>query len=155
MTMFRTALGAVALAAGLMAASPARAAGESVPIPNFPFSFDGPFGTLDRASAQRGFQIYKEVCAACHAMRLLSYRNLRELGLTDEQVAAIAAQVTVTDGPNDEGQMSSARPARRTASAARSRTARRRVQRTMAPIRWTCRSSPRRARAAPTTSTRC
>jgi ubiquinol-cytochrome c reductase cytochrome c1 subunit len=111
MTMFRNALGAVALLAAVATASPARAAGESVPIPNFPFSFDGPFGTYDRASAQRGFQVYKEVCAACHAMRLLSYRNLRELGLTEEQVAAIAAQVTVTDGPNDEGLMFE-RPAR-------------------------------------------
>jgi len=104
-TMFRTTLGAFALIGGLLATSPARAAGEAIAIPNHPFSFDGVFGTYDRASAQRGFQVYKEVCANCHAMRLLSYRNLRELGLTDQQVAAIASQVQVQDGPNDEGQM--------------------------------------------------
>jgi ubiquinol-cytochrome c reductase cytochrome c1 subunit len=109
--MLRSCLGALALVAGLMGASPVRAAGEAIVIPNHPFSFDGVFGTYDRASAQRGFQVYKEVCSACHAMRLLSYRNLRDLGLTEAQVAAIAAQVTVTDGPNDEGQMFE-RPAR-------------------------------------------
>lgn len=111
--MFRTTLKAFAILGGLLAVapSPARAAGESIPIPDTRFSFDGIFGTFDRASAQRGFQVYKEVCAACHAMRLLSYRNLRELGLTEEQVAAIAAQFTVVDGPNDEGQMFE-RPAR-------------------------------------------
>jgi ubiquinol-cytochrome c reductase cytochrome c1 subunit len=103
--MFRAALGAFALIGALAAATPARAAGEAIAIPNHRFSFDGIFGTYDRASAQRGFQVYKEVCANCHAMRLLSYRNLRALGLSEEQVVAIAAQVEVRDGPNDEGQM--------------------------------------------------
>ena len=103
--MLRSALSAFALIGGLLAAAPARAAGEAISIPNHPFSFDGIFGTYDRASAQRGFQVYQEVCANCHAMRLLSYRNLRELGLTEAQVAAIASQVQVQDGPNDEGQM--------------------------------------------------
>jgi ubiquinol-cytochrome c reductase cytochrome c1 subunit len=111
--MVRNTLKAFALLGGLLAASaaPALAAGPTVPIPDTRFSFDGIFGTYDRASAQRGFQVYKEVCAACHAMRLLSYRNLRELGFTEQQVAAIAAQYQVMDGPNDEGQMFE-RPAR-------------------------------------------
>ena len=105
--MFRTTLKAFAVIGGLLAAmpTPARAAGEVIAIPNTRFSFDGVFGTYDRASAQRGFQVYKEVCAACHAMRLMSYRNLRDLGLTEQQVAAIASQFQVQDGPNDEGQM--------------------------------------------------
>ena len=105
--MFRTTLKAFAVIGGLLAAmpTPARAAGEAIVIPNTRFSFDGVFGTYDRASAQRGFQVYKEVCAACHAMRLMSYRNLRDLGLTEQQVAAIASQFQVQDGPNDEGQM--------------------------------------------------
>lgn len=115
--MFRTTLKAFAILGGLLAAAPtpARAAGEAIPIPDTRFSFDGIFGTYDRASAQRGFQVYKEVCSACHAMRLLSYRNLQELGLTAEQVASIAAQFQVMDGPNDEGQMfeRAARPADR------------------------------------------
>ncbi|WP_137125796.1 cytochrome c1 [Roseomonas sp. HF4] len=111
--MVRNALKAFAVIGGLLAAmpTPARAAGEAIAIPRAGFSFDGIFGTYDRASAQRGFQVYKEVCSACHAMRLLSYRNLRELGLTEAQVAQIASQFTVMDGPNDEGQMFE-RPAR-------------------------------------------
>jgi ubiquinol-cytochrome c reductase cytochrome c1 subunit len=103
--MLRNSFKALALAIGLFAAAPAHAAGEAIAIPDRKFSFDGVFGTYDRASAQRGFQVYKEVCAACHSLRLLSYRNLRDLGLTEAQVAAIAAQFEIKDGPNDEGQM--------------------------------------------------
>ncbi|MCZ8142020.1 MAG: cytochrome c1 [Acetobacteraceae bacterium] len=103
--MLRFSFTALALALGLFATVPAHAAGEAIPIPDRKFSFDGIFGTYDRASAQRGFQVYKEVCAACHGLRLVSYRNLRELGLTEAQVAAIAAQFEIKDGPNDEGQM--------------------------------------------------
>ena len=84
---------------------PARAAGEAVEPPETKFSFDGLFGSFDRASAQRGFQVYKEVCSNCHSMRLMYYRNLRALGLSDAEVRAIAATVQVNDGPNDEGQM--------------------------------------------------
>jgi len=103
--MLRNSFKALALAIGLFATAPAHAAGEAIAIPDTKFSFDGIFGTYDRASAQRGFQVYKEVCAACHSLRLLSYRNLRELGLTEAQVEAIAAGYQITDGPNDEGQM--------------------------------------------------
>lgn len=106
--MFRTTLKAFAVLGSLVAFAPAPASaagGEEIHIPDTRFSFDGIFGTYDRASAQRGFQIYKEVCANCHAMHLLSYRNLRALGLTEAQVAAIAATVQIQDGPNDEGQM--------------------------------------------------
>jgi ubiquinol-cytochrome c reductase cytochrome c1 subunit len=108
--MLRTMLKATALAgallAGAVAASPAAfAAGEAEPIPDTPFSLEGLFGTFDRASAQRGLQVYMEVCANCHGLRHLSYRNLRELGLSEAEVRAIAATVQVQDGPNDEGQM--------------------------------------------------
>ncbi|MBR0660132.1 cytochrome c1 [Neoroseomonas oryzicola] len=106
--MFRTTLKAFAVLGSLVAFAPAPASaagGEEIHIPDTRFSFDGIFGTYDRASAQRGFQIYKEVCANCHAMHLLSYRNLRALGLTEAQVAAIASTVQIQDGPNDEGQM--------------------------------------------------
>ena len=103
--MLRTSFKALALVIGLFAAAPAHSAGEAIPIPDRKFSFDGIFGTYDRASAQRGFQVYKEVCAACHGMRLVAYRNLRELGLTESQVAGIASQFEIKDGPNDEGQM--------------------------------------------------
>jgi cytochrome c1 len=63
--------------------------------------FQGPFGTYDRAAAQRGFQVYKEVCSACHSLSLLSYRNLTEIGLTENQVKAIAAEFQVPDLSED------------------------------------------------------
>ncbi|GGG15840.1 cytochrome c [Caldovatus sediminis] len=98
---------AVALgAAAFLAAAPASPrAAEAEPPPSIPFSFKGLFGTFDRASAQRGLQVYMEVCANCHGLRQLSYRNLTELGLSEAEVRAIAATVQVQDGPNDEGQM--------------------------------------------------
>ena len=51
---------------------------------------DGPMGKFDRQQLQRGFQVYKEVCSACHSMRLVSFRNLAELGYTEDEVKAIA-----------------------------------------------------------------
>ena len=63
------------------------------------------------AAAQRGFQVYKEVCSTCHPVKHLYYRDLEELGYTEDQVKGFAAQYQVTDGPNDEGQMYQ-RPAR-------------------------------------------
>lgn len=103
---------ALAFAVGLCASGPALAAGEAMPpLPNHAFSFDGLLGTVDRASAQRGFLVYKQVCSNCHAMRLLSYRNLLNIGLSEAEVRAIAAEITVGDGPNDVGEMFE-RPAR-------------------------------------------
>ena len=104
----RSRLRAALVAGGLLLAggdAPALAAGEALHPPDTKFSFDGLFGSFDRASAQRGFQVYKEVCSSCHSMHLLAYRNLRQLGLSEAEVAGIAATVQVMDGPNDEGQM--------------------------------------------------
>ena len=72
------------------------------------WSFKGLFGKFDRASLQRGYQVYTEVCAACHSMKYLSYRNLSEKGGPEFSVAqakAIAASFEVTDGPNADGEM--------------------------------------------------
>lgn len=68
-------------------------------------SFLSMFKTFDYAAAQRGFQVYKEVCSACHSMDLVAYRNLTGIGFTEEQVKAIAAQYEIQDGPNDQGEM--------------------------------------------------
>ncbi|PWS37932.1 cytochrome c1 [Falsiroseomonas bella] len=112
MSRFRNLVGALVLgAAAALNAAPARAAGEAIALPDTRFSFEGLFGTFDRGSLQRGFQVYKEVCSACHAMKQLSYRNLLEIGLTEEQARNIAAQFQVVDGPNDQGEMFE-RPAR-------------------------------------------
>ena len=89
-------------------AAPAAMASEHKEAENFKFSFEGPFGTFDRAQLQRGFLVYKEVCAACHGLNKLSYRNLGEPGgpeFSEAQVKAIAAEAEVTDGPNGEGEM--------------------------------------------------
>jgi cytochrome c1 len=92
--------GAIALAA-LTAGAVAIAAESEVHPPHMHWHFQGPFGTYDRAAAQRGFQVYKEVCSACHSLSLLSYRNLTELGLTENQVKAIAAEFQVPDLSED------------------------------------------------------
>jgi len=72
------------------------------------WSFEGIFGTFDRASLQRGYQVYQEVCAGCHSVQHLSYRNLSEKGgpeFSTEEAKAIAAQFEVEDGPNNDGEM--------------------------------------------------
>ena len=72
------------------------------------WSFKGIFGKFDRASLQRGYQVYTEVCASCHSMKYLSYRNLSEQGgpeFSEAQAKAIAASFEVTDGPNSDGEM--------------------------------------------------
>jgi ubiquinol-cytochrome c reductase cytochrome c1 subunit len=56
------------------------------------YSFDGPFGRFDRQQLQRGFQVYREVCAACHSLEYVAFRNLRDLGYTEAEVRAIADQ---------------------------------------------------------------
>jgi len=73
--------------------------------PETEWSFDGFFGTFDRGAVQRGFQVYQEVCAACHALSLVAYRDLQAIGFTEDQVKAIAEAATVTDGPNEQGEM--------------------------------------------------
>src|SRR5689334_5927265 len=56
------------------------------------FSFDGPLGRYDREQLQRGFQVYKEVCSACHSMKLVAFRDLEEIGFSKPEVKAIAKQ---------------------------------------------------------------
>lgn len=89
----------------------AKASGESVALPDETWSFEGMFGTFDQASAQRGWQVYKEVCHSCHGLRLIAFRHLTGIGLTPAQVEAQAAEFQATFGPNDEGEMFQA-PAR-------------------------------------------
>ena len=87
---------------------------QSKKLLNLGWSFKGFFGKFDRASLQRGYQVYAEVCSACHSMKYLSYRNLAEAGgpeFSEEQAKVIASQYEVTDGPNNDGEMFT-RPAR-------------------------------------------
>jgi ubiquinol-cytochrome c reductase cytochrome c1 subunit len=80
-------------------------AAEEVELPHQEWSFNSIFGTYDEAAAQRGLQVYRDVCAACHSMNLVSYRHLSGMGLGEDAIKAVAASVQVPDGPNDEGEM--------------------------------------------------
>jgi ubiquinol-cytochrome c reductase cytochrome c1 subunit len=84
------------------------AAGETPVPPQLSWTWQGPFGTFDRAQLQRGFKVYREVCAACHGLSYIRFRNLAEEGgpqFSEAQVKALAAEYQIKDGPNDAGDM--------------------------------------------------
>lgn len=90
-----------------LSALPAQAA-EGVAVPRQSWSFSGPFGTFDRAQLQRGYQVYREVCASCHSMNLVAFRNLSQPGgpeFGEDEVKALAAEFDVEDGPDEDGEM--------------------------------------------------
>jgi ubiquinol-cytochrome c reductase cytochrome c1 subunit len=93
-----------------MAAEEAHNAAEPTHFPihkpkEMDWTFAGPFGTYDKGQLQRGLKIYKEVCSACHSMNLVTFRTLEDLGYSEAQVKAFAAEYEVQDGPNSEGEM--------------------------------------------------
>lgn len=90
-------------AAGLMIMAPAAYAEDEPQMPHETWSFNSLFGTYDMAAAQRGFSIYQQVCSNCHSMTLLHYRDLEGIGLSPEQIKAVAAEVTVPQGVDDQG----------------------------------------------------
>lgn len=109
-TLKRPAFFAALASASLIFAAPASAAGGGVEIPRQDWSFSGPFGQFDRAQLQRGFQVYQNVCAACHSIDRVRFRNLAEPGgpaFPEESVKALAAEWPneVEAGPNDDGEM--------------------------------------------------
>ena len=108
-TSFRLALTGLAAGLSLALFQPAVQAAEGgLKPPALNWSFSGPFGKFDRAQLQRGFKVYKEVCASCHGASLIAFRNLSQPGgpeFTPGQVAALAATYQIKDGPNDQGEM--------------------------------------------------
>ena len=100
-----------ALALALALATGAASAAEAPKPSAQDWSFDGIFGTYDWGALRRGVQIYNEVCASCHSLKLVAYRNLGDIGFGADEVKAIAADFEVTDGPNEDGDMFT-RPAR-------------------------------------------
>lgn len=81
------------------------------PLKDVHWSFEGPFGTYDKAALQRGFQIYKEVCSACHSLNLVAFHDLSAEGgpgFTEAQAKAIAAGYKIIAGPNDKGETADA-----------------------------------------------
>lgn len=90
---------------GLGIATTAMAAGPAVDLKERSWTFQGPFGTYDRASAQRGLQVYREVCASCHGLDFVTFRTLNQIGFSEAEIAALAAEYTIMDGPDDTGEM--------------------------------------------------
>jgi ubiquinol-cytochrome c reductase cytochrome c1 subunit len=78
---------------------------EVIHIPKEKWSFNGVTGHWDKEQLQRGFQVYKEVCAACHSLEYVSFRNFEALGYSEAQVKALALEYEVEDGPDDNGDM--------------------------------------------------
>ena len=110
--------GLAACVASGLASLPAKAQDEhaAAAVAHFPmktaellsWSFAGFFGKYDTAQLQRGFQVYKDVCSSCHALKYVAFRNLAEaggVGFSEEEVKALAATYQIQDGPNDAGDM--------------------------------------------------
>ncbi len=100
----------IALALGISLCAAASAEDTSLPLPikHVQWSFEGPFGMYDQAALQRGFQIYKEVCSACHSLNLVAFHDLAAPGgpgFTEAQAKAIAAGYKIPAPPNDQGEV--------------------------------------------------
>ncbi|MBY0509942.1 MAG: cytochrome c1 [Rhodospirillaceae bacterium] len=96
---------AAALALSVPAVPSSLWAASEIKIPEEKWSFNGVLGKFDRAQVQRGYQVYKDVCAACHGLQYVAFRNLADLGYNEAQIKTLAAGYEVDDGPNEEGEM--------------------------------------------------
>ena len=94
---------AAALLFGLQAGAALAAEGKE--LPERDWSFSGIFGQFDRGAMQRGLQVYREVCSGCHGLRFIAFRNLAALGYGEDEIKAIAADYSIVDGPDEEGEM--------------------------------------------------
>ncbi len=81
------------------------AAGDAKSPKQMDWAFDGVFGRFNELSIQRGLQVYREVCSACHGLTRIPFRKLKDVGFSEAEVKALAAQYTFEDGPNDDGEM--------------------------------------------------
>jgi ubiquinol-cytochrome c reductase cytochrome c1 subunit len=93
------------LSAILLSQKKAHASGDDLHAPDLPWFHNKMWHGYDHASLRRGFQVYKEVCSACHSLSALTYRHLIDVCLTEDEVKALIAEVEVEDGPNEEGEM--------------------------------------------------
>ena len=73
--------------------------------PKMPWTHHGPLNSFDAASIRRGYQVYRNVCSACHSMKFLKFRHLVDVAHTRDEMVEIAAEYQVLDGPNAEGEM--------------------------------------------------
>lgn len=104
--MFKARILPALFAAALVLPGAAHAAGGAGYVDDVDFSYEGPFGTFDKHQLQRGFQVFHEVCAACHGLRYLSFRDLGRAdgpAFPEDQVKAIAALYEVADPDGEPG----------------------------------------------------
>ena len=80
-------------------------AAEDIHLPEQEWSFNGVFGKFDKQQLQRGFQVYREVCSACHELKYIAFRNFEALGYSEAQIKVLAAEYEVEDGPDEFGDM--------------------------------------------------
>ena len=106
-------IGAVVLGTGalLLPNETVHASDDALHPPHYPWSHRGWLSSFDHASIRRGFEVYKNVCATCHSVEQLAWRNLVDVAYTTDEVKAMAAEVDVRDGPDDSGEYFD-RPAR-------------------------------------------
>uniref|UniRef100_A0A672THD1 Cytochrome c n=1 Tax=Strigops habroptila TaxID=2489341 RepID=A0A672THD1_STRHB len=91
---------------GTLALGSALAAGElELHPPPFPWSHSGALAALDHASVRRGFQVYRQVCSACHSLEYVAFRNLIGVSHTEAEAKALAEEVQILDGPDENGEM--------------------------------------------------
>ena len=105
----RRLLAPVAIVAGLAgsmasATAPAHAAGDAVAPKQVAWTFNGVFGRYNYPQLRRGLQVYREVCAACHGLRLVAYRDLAAIGLSEAEIKAVAGENEVAGEPDEEGE---------------------------------------------------
>lgn len=113
MKTFLKAIAVLGLAAGVSQGALAQEEEHASETPHYPlikpveqdWTFAGPFGTFDRAQLQRGLKVYRESCAACHGLSRVAFRTLDDLGYSEEQVRALAAEYQIEDGPDATGEM--------------------------------------------------
>ena len=100
------AIGSAALGAiGASAVAFADEAEHGLAIPQYAWPHDGVFASYDHAAIRRGHQVYTQVCAACHSINLVCYRNLVGVAYTEDEAKALAEEIEIEDGPDDTGEM--------------------------------------------------
>ena len=97
------ALAFVAITAGISISSFALAAGAGKHPAQQQWSFNGPLGKYDQAALQRGWQVYKQVCSACHGLKYFRFRNLGDMGYSADMIKAFAKEYEVAGEPDDYG----------------------------------------------------
>ena len=97
--------GALSVAAVSTTVASADEAEHGLHLPQYSWPHDGVFNSYDHASIRRGHQVYQQVCAACHSLNQICYRNLVDVAYTEQEVKTMAEEIEITDGPDDTGEM--------------------------------------------------